>query len=454
MSDFMHRYLPVTAEDRKAMLETIGVDSIEDLFADIPASVRDRIEEAYKNLPEPLTEIALKKHTKALADKNISANQATMFLGAGVYDHFIPAVVNAIISRQEFLTAYVPYQPEVAQGELQALFEYQTMLCELTGMYVSNDSTYDGFVSIGEACNLATKAAKRSKVLISKAVHPQGLETMKTYGFGMEYDVEEIGLDGDVTDLKELEEKFDDEVGAIVVQYPNFFGSIEDLKAIRDLMGKKPKANLIVVANPLALAVLESPGALGADIVVGDTQPFGIGMQYGGPHAGYIATTKKLMRKLPSRIVGETVDSRGNRGYCMTMQTREQHIRREKATSNMSSNQALLALTSAVFMSAVGKEGVIEMAKRNINKAHYLADKLKEAGFDVLNKGAFFNEFVVDVKKDVKAVNDALLEKSIIGGYDASDAYGHDHAMLVCATEKRTKDEIDTFVDALVEVAK
>ncbi|AMB94943.1 glycine dehydrogenase [Aerococcus sp. HMSC23C02] len=436
------------------MLETIGVQSVDELFDDIPASVRDSVKEAFKQLPEALTESELKKHAVEIAAKNVNADDYAYFLGAGVYDHFIPAVVSSITQRQEFLTAYTPYQPEASQGELQALFEYQTMLAELTGMYVTNDSTYDGFVSLGEACNLATKQSKRNKVLLSMGVHPQGREVLHTYGYGMDYEVEDIPLKGDVTDFDKLKEAFSaDEVGAIVVQYPNFLGSIEDLKAIKDLM-EGSKALLIVSANPLALGVLESPGALGADIVVGDTQPFGIPMSFGGPHAGYIATTKKYMRKLPSRIIGQTVDANGQRGYAMTMQTREQHIRREKATSNMSSNQGLMALTSAVFMSAVGKEGIIEMAKRNINKAHYLAKALKEKGFDVLNESAFFNEFIVDLKQPVAEVNKALLDKGFVGGYDVSDVYGQDNTVLLCATEKRTKEEIDAFVEALVEVTK
>ncbi|OFN03583.1 glycine dehydrogenase [Aerococcus sp. HMSC062A02] len=436
------------------MLETIGAKSVDELFEDIPASVRDSVKEAFKQLPEALTESELKKHAVEIAAKNVNADDYAYFLGAGVYDHFIPAVVNSITQRQEFLTAYTPYQPEASQGELQALFEYQTMLAELTGMYVTNDSTYDGFVSLGEACNLATKQSKRNKVLLSMGVHPQGREVLHTYGYGMDYEVEDIPLKGDVTDFDKLKEAFSaDEVGAIVVQYPNFLGSIEDLKAIKDLM-EGSKALLVVSANPLALAVLESPGALGADIVVGDTQPFGIPMSFGGPHAGYIATTKKYMRKLPSRIIGQTLDANGQRGYAMTMQTREQHIRREKATSNMSSNQGLMALTSAVFMSAVGKEGIIEMAKRNINKAHYLAKSLKAEGFNVLNESAFFNEFIVDLKQPVAEVNKALLDKGFVGGYDVSDVYGQDNTVLLCATEKRTKEEIDAFVEALVEVTK
>lgn len=454
MSDYKHRYLPVTEEDRKEMLETIGVKSVDELFEDIPASVRDSVKEAFKQLPEALTESELKKYAAEIAAKNVNADDYAYFLGAGTYDHFIPAVVNSITQRQEFLTAYTPYQPEASQGELQALFEYQTMLAELTGMYVTNDSTYDGFVSLGEACNLATKQAKRDKVLLSMGVHPQGREVLHTYGYGMDYEVEDIPLKGDVTDFDKLKEAFSaDEVGAVVVQYPNFLGSIEDLKAIKELM-EGSKALLVVSANPLALAVLESPGALGADIVVGDTQPFGIPMSFGGPHAGYIATTKKYMRKLPSRIIGQTVDANGQRGYAMTMQTREQHIRREKATSNMSSNQGLMALTSAIFMSAVGKEGIIEMAKRNINKAHYLAQSLKAKGFDVLNESAFFNEFIVDLKQPVAEVNKALLDKGFVGGYDVSEVYGQDNTVLLCATEKRTKEEIDAFVEALVEVTK
>lgn len=444
-----HRYLPLTPTDRQEMLEFIGVSEMEALLTDIPAEVRLT---TALDIPEALSELELTKHMSSLATKNISTNEASLFLGAGTYDHFIPSVVNHVLLRSEFMTAYVPYQPEASQGELQALFEFQSMVCELTGMDVANSSLYDAFTSLGEACNLAITHTKKRRILMSQAVHPQAREVVDTYAYGMEYDVETIGLNDLSTDLESIKTQIDDDTAAVVVQYPNFFGSIEDLKAVKSLLEGK-KALLIVVANPLALALLETPGNLGADIVVGDMQPLGIPMSYGGPHCGYFAAKKAYMRKLPSRIVGETVDSDGKRGYVMTLQTREQHIRREKATSNMSSNQALFALGSAVFMTAIGKEGIREMAEQNLSKAHYLSRNLKEAGFEILSNDNFFNEFVVKVTKPVLEVNKQLLAHNIIGGYDVSELLTTENAMLICVTEKRTKAEIDQFVKCLVEVA-
>lgn len=445
------RYLPNTEKDRAEMLEVIGASDIMDLFADIPAQVR--IDEQM-DLPESLSEYELLKHARELAAKNTTASEMPYFLGAGIYDHHIPSVVNHIISRQEFLTAYVPYQPEISQGELQALFEWQSMICELTGMDVTNSGMYDGFNAIAEAANLAIgKVRKANKVLVSKAVHPQGVEVLHTYAGGKEYQVEEIALENEITDLADLKDKLDGETAAVIVQYPNFFGSIEDLHEIKAAMADS-KALLIVSANPLALGKLQSPGALGADIVVGDMQPFGIPMSYGGPHAGYLAVTKSLMRQLPSRIVGQTADEAGERGFVMALTTREQHIRREKATSNYSSNQALYTLASAIAMTAYGKQGIQDLAQRNITNAHYLAQQFQENGLAVVNKGPFFNEFVIQLDQSVEKVNKALFEKGFIGGHDASEAFGVENVMLVCATEKRSKAEMDAFVQALVEVAK
>ena len=445
------RYLPNTEQDRQDMLEVIGAKDIMDLFSDIPENVR--LDEPM-DLPASLSEYELLKHARELASKNTTASELPYFLGAGVYDHHIPAVVNHIISRQEFLTAYVPYQPEISQGGLQALFEWQTMICELTGMDVTNSGMYDGFNALAEAANLAIgKVRKTNKILVSKAVHPQGIEVLHTYSDGMEYQVEELGLADDVTNLEELKEKLDDETAAVVVQYPNFFGSIEDLKEMKEIMADS-KALLIVSSNPLALGKLESPGTLGADIVVGDMQPFGIAMSFGGPHAGYLAVTNDLMRKLPSRIVGQTADVEGKRGFVLSLTTREQHIRREKATSNYSSNQALFTLASAIAMTAYGKQGIQDLAQRNISNAHYLGKQLQEKGFELVNQSPYFNEFLVKLDHPISAVNESLFEKGFIGGYDASSVYGTEHVMLICVTEKRTKGEMDAFVDALVEVAK
>lgn len=445
-----HRYLPTTQKDQEDMLAVIGVESINDLFSDIPMSTRATKEKAI-DLPEPLSEYELTKHMKALAQQNKTAADYPFFLGAGTYDHFIPSVVNHVTLKSEFMTAYTPYQPEASQGELQALFEFQTMICELTGMDVSNSSLYDGFTSLGEACNLATAVTKNQTILLSGAIHPQAKEVVHTYAYGMEYKVKELGLKKDITDLQKLKASLTEDTAAVVVQYPNFFGSVEDLLGIKEML-KETKALLIVMANPLALAKLEAPGKLGADIVVGDMQPLGLSMSYGGPHCGYFTVKSQYMRKVPSRIVGETVDIEGKRGFVMTLQTREQHIRREKATSNMSSNQALNALASSVFMSAMGKAGVQEMAQQNIDKAHYLAQQLKESGITILNDSPFFNEFAIELSKPIVEINKALLEKGFIGGYDVSENLNKDQAMLLCATEKRTRKEMDAFVEALVEV--
>lgn len=445
------RYLPNTEQDRKDMIKVIGAKDIMDLFNDVPKEV---LRDTRMKLPESLSEYELVKLTNEMAAKNTTATKMPYFLGAGTYDHHVPSVVNHVIMRQEFLTAYVPYQPEVSQGELQALFEWQTMICELTGMELANSGLYDAYTAVAEATNLAIGYVRKSnKVLVSKGLNPQAIATTKTYAFGKEYEVEEVDLNQDATDLEDLKSKLSKEVAAVVVQYPNFFGSIEDLKAIKELLADT-KTLLIVSSNPLALGKLAAPGDLGADITVGNVQPFGIPMSLGGPHCGYFAVTEKLMRKIPSRIVGETTDEEGKRGFVMTLSTREQHIRREKATSNYSSNQALYALASAVAMSAYGKQGIQELAQANINNAHYLAKQLQDNGFDVLNTKPFFNEFTVKLNKDVKEVNKALHEKGFVGGYDASEDFGQEHAYLLAATEKRTKEEMDEFVQALVEVTK
>lgn len=447
-----HRYLPITEQDRKDMLDTIGVSSIRDLFSDIPESTRATKEKAIE-LEEALSEQSLTKHMKELASKNTTTETHAYFLGAGTYDHYIPSIVNHVLLRSEFMTAYTPYQPEASQGELQALFEFQTMMCELTGMDVANSSLYDGFTSLGEACNLAASVTKKQDILYSKALHPQAKEVIKTYAYGMEYTVKEVGLTETATDLDALKNSITDDTAAVIIQYPNFFGTIEDLKEIKGLL-ENSKGILIVMANPLALALLESPGKLGADIVVGDTQPFGLPMSYGGPHCGYFAVKKKYMRKVPSRIVGQTVDKEGKRGFVMTLQTREQHIRREKATSNMSSNQALTALGSSVFLAAVGKVGLQEMAQQNVNHAHYMKNVLESKGLTVLSGNNTFNEFVVKLNRPLNEVTEKLLDNNIVGGYDVSPELNEENAMLLCVTEKRTKEEMDKLVSILTGEGK
>ncbi|MCH6268497.1 aminomethyl-transferring glycine dehydrogenase subunit GcvPA [Neobacillus citreus] len=443
-----YRYLPDTKEDQAEMLELLNASSVDALFEDLPAEIRL---DGELNIPEAVPEPLLLKKMQQLAGQNINANQYPTFLGAGTYDHYIPSVVNHMISRSEFYTAYTPYQPEISQGELQAIFEFQTMVCELTGMDVANSSMYDGFTSLAEAASLAVAHTKRSKVIVSEAVHPESRAVLKTVAVGQTYIMEETRLDGDVTDLKKLEEQVDQTTAAVIVQYPNFFGSIEDLAELKKIAAAKG-ALFIVSANPLALALLEAPGNLGADIVIGDMQPLGIPMSFGGPHCGYFAVDKKLMRKVPGRIVGQTSDDQGKRGFVLTLQAREQHIRRDKASSNICSNQALNALASAICMSALGKQGIRDMAQLNIEKAAYMAKRLKEKGFIIENQAPFFNEFIVELPLPVKQVNAKLLEAGIIGGFDLGSEYGFENQMLIAVTEQRSKEEIDQFINVLEAV--
>lgn len=444
-----HRYIPLTEKDEQEMLETIGVKSIQELYSDVPEDVllsRDL------NIADAEPETQLLKRLTRIANKNITKETHTSFLGAGVYDHYAPAVVDAMISRSEFYTAYTPYQPEISQGELQAIFEFQTMICELTAMDVANSSMYDGMTSFAEACLLAWGNTKKNKIVVSKGLHYQALQVLNTYSkIREQYEVVTVDLDGTVTDLKKLEAAIDDETAAVAVQYPNFYGSIEDLEAIQTLIADK-KALFIVYANPLSLGLLTPPGEFGADIVVGDTQVFGIPTQFGGPHCGYFATTKKLMRKIPGRLVGQTTDDEGNRGFVLTLQAREQHIRRETATSNICSNQALNALASSIAMSALGKQGLQEIAVQNMENANYAKEEFKNNGFTVLDCISY-NEFVVRFDRSIAEVNRALLDEGIIGGFDLSvvDDTFENH-MLVAVTELRTKEEIDTFVQKAGEI--
>ncbi|MBC2284612.1 aminomethyl-transferring glycine dehydrogenase subunit GcvPA [Listeria booriae] len=441
-----HRFLPMTEQDEKDMLDTIGVASIDELFTDIPESIRFNRE---YNLKPAKSEPALLKELARMAAKNADSVAYSSFLGAGVYDHYVPTVVDSVISRSEFYTAYTPYQPEISQGELQAIFEFQTMIAEITGMDLANSSMYDGGTSLAEAAMLASAHTKRKKILISKAVHPESRNVVKTYASGQHIDVVEIDEKDGVTDLAALQSQVDDSVAAVIVQYPNFYGQIEALQEIAPLAHDN-KALFVVSSNPLALGALTPPGKFGADIVVGDTQVFGISEAFGGPHCGYFAVNSKLTRKVPGRLVGETVDENGKRGYVLTLQAREQHIRRDKATSNICSNQALNALASSVAMSALGKQGITEMAQQNVDKSHFAKKAFQDKGFEVILGDAFFNEFVVKLSKPVKEVNLELLEQGIIGGYDLG-IYEEKYAnhMLVAVTEMRTKEEIETFVTSL-----
>ncbi|WP_101844269.1 aminomethyl-transferring glycine dehydrogenase subunit GcvPA [Halobacillus sp. Marseille-P3879] len=444
------RYLPMTEQDKQEMLSTIGVKSTDELFADIPESVRYNGELKIK---PPKNEYALTKELTQLANRNVDTKSHTSFLGAGVYDHYIPSIVDHVISRSEFYTAYTPYQPEISQGELQAIFEFQTMICELTGMDVANSSMYDGGTALAEAVNLSAGQTKKQKVLVSKAIHPESLAVIYSYAKGPGVEIVEIEHVNGVTDLDQLEKELDENTASVVLQYPNFFGQIERLDRVRELVDQQKKTMMITSSNPLALGYLTPPGEFGADIVVGDAQVFGIPAQFGGPHCGYFATTKKLMRKVPGRLVGQTKDEEGRRGFVLTLQAREQHIRRDKATSNICSNQALNALASSAAMSSLGKQGLKRMAWLNIQKASYMKDQLERAGFEIPFSGAFFNELVVKLNDDIETVNRKLLERGIIGGYDLSrDNRKLKNHMLIAVTEVRTKEEIDQFVKEVGDI--
>lgn len=439
----------MTEQDQQEMLDTIGVSSLEDLFKDIPEEIR------YKgDLPVSpgLNEYALTTHLSELAAKNANTDQYASFLGAGIYDHHIPSVINHVVSRSEFYTAYTPYQPEISQGELQAIFEFQSYICELTGMAVANASMYDGATALAEAGSLASAATKRKQLLVSSTVHPEARQVVRTYAKGLGLDVVEVSSANGVTSLAELAEAVSDQTAAVLVQSPNFFGAIEDLAAIGDLIHAS-KGLMVVSTNPISLGILEAPGKLGADIVVGDAQPIGIPSSLGGPTCGFFAVSQDHMRRMPGRIVGQTVDRNGKRGFVLTLQAREQHIRREKATSNICSNQALLALCASVYLSVMGKQGMIEVGQLNLQKSHHAARRLGSIpGVSVPFTSPYFNEFVIKLPEgtSVAEVNAKLLEKGILGGYDLGRAYselqGH---MLIAVTERRTKEQIDQFAQAL-----
>ncbi|MDN5277470.1 MAG: glycine dehydrogenase subunit 1 [Clostridiales bacterium] len=440
----MGSYIPNTDQDRREMLEKLGLHSIEQLYEDIPCQVRLKDD---LDLPVPLSEMELVRHMKDIAAKNKTVDEYICFLGAGAYDRYIPSVVKHVLVRQEFYTAYTPYQPEISQGTLQAIFEYQTMMCELTGMDVANASMYDGASALAEAVCMACQATGREKVLIARSVHPQSREVVYTYSRFRGIKVHEVGYDDGRVDIQELKRLVSDDVAAVVVQTPNFFGIIEMLDEIAEVVHHFGGL-LVVSVNPVSLAVLKSPGSCGADIVVGEGQALGNPLNFGGPYLGFMATTQKLMRRIPGRIVGQTVDLSGNRAFVLTLQTREQHIRREKATSNICSNQALNALAATVYLSVLGREGLKEVALLSMRKAHYAFEKLiSEAGCSFMFPAPFFDEFLVKVPVPVEELNRALLDHGIIGGYAVEKDYPElQGGWLVAVTEKRTREEIDALI--------
>lgn len=444
----MSRYIPNTDAQRKEMLAALGLNSVDDLFAHIPPEVRLK---RNLNLPEALSEMELTAHLRRISMKNTNLEEYTSFLGAGVYDHFIPSVVGHILSRQEFYTAYTPYQPEISQGTLQAIFEYQTMICELTGMEVANASMYDGATALAEAALMACRVTGRQEILTARSVHPEYREVLSTYARFAGAAVREVDFANGRVDLADLEGKLAGDTAAVIGQTPNFFGVIESLPALSEL-AHRHGAKFIVVVDPVALALLKPPGEAGADIVVGEGQALGNPLSFGGPYLGFFATTSDLMRRMPGRIVGQTTDQSGKRGFVLTFQTREQHIRREKATSNICSNQALNALAATVYLTILGKKGLREVALQCLQKAHYAYDELLKTGkFTPVFSAPFFKEFAVRSILPVAELNRRLLGEKIIGGYELGRNYPElADGWLVAVTEKRSKADIDQLVMKVV----
>jgi glycine dehydrogenase subunit 1 len=444
----MSKYIPNTDEQKREMLSEIGAAGIEELFRDIPERIRLN---RPLNLPKALSDIELKKHMQMISDKNSDTDHYTCFLGAGAYDHYIPSIIDHLLSRQEFYTAYTPYQPEISQGTLQAIFEYQSMICLLTGMDVSNASLYDGASAVAEAALLACRVTGRTHVLTAKTVHPESREVLRTYTKFGGITVDEYGFSDGAADLSDLEARINTDTAAVVVQNPNFFGIIEDIKEIADLAHKN-KSLLIVSCDPISLALLKPPGELGADIAVGEGQSLGNPLSFGGPYLGFFAVTRQLMRRIPGRVVGETVDLSGKRGFVLTLQTREQHIRREKATSNICTNHALNALASTIYLTVMGKSGLREVAELCLQKAHYAYLRLTETNkFSPVFASPFFKEFTVKYCGDVHELTARLLEQRILAGYTVEKDYADmENVLLIAVTEKRTKQEIDAFVERAV----
>lgn len=450
----MGNYVPGTDAELRAMMESIGISNLSELFDIVPEEAR--LTEL--NIPEGMSEMEVARRVGEMAKANKTFG--SIFRGAGAYDRYIPSIVKQVTSKEEFVTTYTPYQAEVSQGVLQSIFEFQTMICELTGMDVSNASVYDGATAAAEAITCCEER-KRSKMLVSAGTNPETLGVMKSYCFGSERELVIVPIKDGVTDLDALKNLVDEETAGVFIQQPNFYGMIEDATAVGEI-AHEAGAKFVMGVEPIAAAVLKSPAECGADIVTGEGQSLGIPLSYGGPYLGFMAAKEKLMRKLPGRIVGETVDVEGKRAFVLTLQAREQHIRREKATSNVCSNEALCAMMASVYMAAMGPKGIEKAAMNSYSKAHYAAEKISEIpGFDLVYKGEFFNEFATYVPEGVEPddIMKALEEKDILGGLPVrveagepgDDNFGKD-AILWCCTEKNTKEDIDCLVEILKEV--
>lgn len=442
----MH-YLPNTAETEVAILRELGVNSFTDLLQQIPPHILKRCQ---IELPQPISEDELAKALAKLANGNYDTENHVSFAGGGVYDHFIPAVVDFLISRSEFYTAYTPYQPEVSQGTLQAIYEYQSLICQLTDMEVANASLYDGATALAEAAMMASNLTGRRTLLVSPLINPNWLAVLRTYCHAREIQLNFLPEGDGVTDLSSLEQQLNDSVAALLVQSPNFLGNIEDLEKVAERLHQH-KALFVMAFDPIALAILKTPGELDADIAVAEGQSLGIHQSFGGPFLGIFATKRAYIRNLPGRLVGETVDVDGRRGYVLVLQTREQHIRREKATSNICTNEGLMALAATIYLSLMGKNGLRRAAELCLNNSHYLAEKLAALpGWRLPYSAPFFKEFVVELPRAAAQVIQAAAEQGIIAGVDLGRFRPEwSHRLLIAVTERRSPIEMDSFVKIL-----
>ncbi len=440
----MGSYVPNTASQQEEMLKVIGCNGFDDLFKQIPDEV---VLKSELNIPEGLSELKVAKTISELAGKNKVYN--TIYRGVGAYRHYIPSIVKQVTSKEEFMTAYTPYQAEISQGVLQSIFEYQTMICELTGMDVSNASVYDGATAAAEAVIMCLEK-KKTKMILAETINPQIIETIKTLCSGMKVEFILAKEKGGVIDVEYLNSIVSDETAGILIQHPNYYGLFEDASKIGEI-AKSCNARYVIHSNPIALGIIKTPREYGADIAIGEGQPLGLPLSFGGPYLGFMATTDALVRKLPGRIAGETKDSEGRRAFVLTLQAREQHIRREKASSNICSNQALCAMTAAVYLSAMGREGLKKAATLSMSKAHYLANRLCELpNFSMTFEGEYFHEFVTNYNGDINRLLKGLEEHGILPGYPLNG--NHEGSLVWCTTELNTKEEIDELITLIGKV--
>lgn len=441
------RYLPHAESDLAAMLEAVGVPRLEDLIQILPERLRMN---KPLDLPPPLSEMELMQHLRSLSESGRGIRPWTSFLGGGSYDHFIPSVVDHVLRRSEFYTAYTPYQPEVSQGTLQAIFEFQTLICQLTGMDLANASMYDGGSAVAEAVLMAQRLKGRKRCLFARTVHPEYRAATRTYTNPLSLELTDLPYspEGGLA-LQELQKKLSSEVSSVVVQQPNFFGCLEDVSRIAEMVHGSGALLIVAVSEPLSLALLQPPGLLGADIVVGEAQSFGNAVSFGGPYVGFFATRENFLRSMPGRLVGETVDLEGRRGFILAVATREQHIRREKATSNICTNQALCALAVLVYLSLMGRQGLKDLAEMNLSKCEYAKRKMGETNL-IRFSAPTFNEFVLTLKGQCGPALQSLFQQGIIGGLPLKRFYPElENEVLICVTEKHSREEIDRLAQIL-----